>query len=79
MKPTTQKPSGKVLRPLLAIRKKCLDCSGDSSKGVRYCPCCDCTLWFYRFGKRPGSMKDQRFVTPEEMPPPDAQLEDLPR
>jgi hypothetical protein len=38
--------------PLKAIRAKCLDCAYDSSE-VRLCPCTDCPLWPFRFGKNP--------------------------
>ena len=79
-----QKTTPKVHRPLKAIRLTCLDCSGTSFKYVKYCPCdgvhsTRCELWPYRFGKRPGSVKDQRLVTPEAMPPADTQLEELPK
>ena len=43
----------KILRPLKAIRAKCLDCSGESAFEVRRCPIQSCPLWPYRFGKRP--------------------------
>jgi len=43
----------KKLTPIKAIRAKCLDCSGGSSKEVRLCPAEGCPLWPYRFGKRP--------------------------
>jgi len=42
-----------VLTPIKAIRKKCLECSGESHKEVRLCPITDCSLYPYRFGKRP--------------------------
>jgi hypothetical protein len=42
-----------VLSPLKSIRKKCLDCSGDSRKEVKECPILDCPLYPYRFGKNP--------------------------
>lgn len=40
----------KVLTPLKAIRKKCLDCMGGSRKAVRECDISDCTLHKFRFG-----------------------------
>jgi len=43
----------KNLTPLKAIRKRCLDCSGFSSKEVADCQEKECSLWEYRFGKRP--------------------------
>lgn len=40
--------------PLKAIRKKCLWCMCDVSNEVRLCTCGDtCTLYPYRFGKKP--------------------------
>jgi len=33
-----------------AIAKKCLECSGDSSKEVTLCHIFDCPLWPFRFG-----------------------------
>ena len=39
--------------PIKAIRKKCLDCSCGSRKEVRECPVIECTLYPYRFGRRP--------------------------
>jgi hypothetical protein len=41
------------LTPMKAIRQKCLDCCCGSKKEVRLCPSDDCSLWPYRFGKRP--------------------------
>lgn len=43
--------------PMKAIRRKCLDCSSDSPKGVGLCPVHACSLYPYRFGKRPGAKK----------------------
>ncbi len=42
-----------VKSPLEAIRDKCLDCSGYSSKEVTECEMRDCSLWFYRFDRKP--------------------------
>jgi len=42
-----------VYTPLKAIRKKCLDCSNNQYKDVKLCPIVRCSLWPYRFGKRP--------------------------
>ncbi len=39
--------------PIKAIRLKCVDCSGGSSKEVRLCPVVSCPLYRYRFGCRP--------------------------
>lgn len=41
------------LRPLKAIRAKCLDCCCWSPKEVRECTVLDCALFPYRLGRRP--------------------------
>ena len=41
------------LTPIKAIRLKCLQCSNWSFKEIRLCTCADCSLFPYRFGKRP--------------------------
>jgi hypothetical protein len=41
------------LRPLKAIRARCLDCCAGSSHEVRQCVVYACALWPYRLGKRP--------------------------
>jgi len=43
----------KKLTPIKSIRAKCLDCSAGSNHEVKMCPIEDCTLYPYRFGKRP--------------------------
>lgn len=50
--------------PLRAIRLKCLDCSCDQPKEVRLCPCTDCALYPFRFGKNPYRAK--RELTDEQ-------------
>ena len=42
-----------ALRPLKAIRTKCLECCNASSLAVKQCTITDCALWPYRLGKRP--------------------------
>ncbi len=44
------------LRPLRAIRTKCLECCAGSSHEIARCKITDCTLWPYRSGKRPSTM-----------------------
>ncbi len=39
--------------PLKQIRKQCRECSGDSTKSIRFCSDCTCPLWYLRFGKFP--------------------------
>ena len=50
----------KNLTPIKAIRKRCFDCSGFSTKDVKNCECFEndgaiekCFLYPYRMGKRP--------------------------
>ena len=43
----------KVLRPMKAMRKKCLDCQSGAYKKVRNCDDLCCALWPYRMGRRP--------------------------
>jgi hypothetical protein len=42
--------------PLKAIRAKCLDCAYTVEE-IRHCPCQDCALWPFRFGKNPYSTR----------------------
>ena len=44
----------KTLTPLKAIRAKCLDCVCGQVNEVKLCPCTDCSLYAYRFGKNPN-------------------------
>ena len=53
-----------MLTPLKAIRAKCLDCCCGSSHEVNLCPCVDCKLYPYRFGKNPNL---QRESTPAQL------------
>ena len=43
-----------IKTPVRAIRAKCLDCSGDSSHEVKFCPITDCALYAYRMGRSPN-------------------------
>ncbi len=43
-----------MLTPIKAIRAKCLDCCCGQYKEVELCPCRDCPLYPYRFGKNPN-------------------------
>jgi len=45
---------GKKKTPLRAIREKCLDCCCGSSTEVDLCPCEDCSLYPFRYGKNPN-------------------------
>jgi len=74
----------KVLSPLAAIRKKCMDC-GTTSKYVAFCTCTPggdngtpCPLWPYRFGKRPKSVLRTKFaplMDPDNIPDSLVELE----
>jgi hypothetical protein len=63
-----QPPAGsqaKLINPIKAIRDKCIDCAGGSSKEVALCTCSDsCALWPFRFGKNP--FRQKRTVSPEQ-------------
>ncbi len=55
-----------VLRPLRAMREKCLDCCCGQAPVVKECPCTGCSLWPYRLGKRPnGKGRTPRIMSPE--------------
>jgi len=53
----------KILTPIKAIRAKCMDCSNQQYSEVTRCPIINCSLYPYRFGKRPknntGNIKGQ--------------------
>lgn len=56
--------------PLKAIRAKCLDCCYDQAQEVKLCPCVDCPLYPYRFGKSMKSRSlslEQRQAAAERM------------
>jgi hypothetical protein len=64
---TQRRDSGMTPTPMKAIRKKCLDCSGNSSLEVELCLIKDCSLYPYRFGKRPQTAeKKGKYVTLKE-------------
>lgn len=41
------------LRPLRAVRAKCIECQNGNINEVRNCRMADCSLWPYRRGRRP--------------------------
>ena len=47
-------PTTPVLRPLKAIRAKCLDCCCYQRAEVRACSAKTCPLWLFRMGHRPS-------------------------
>lgn len=46
------------MTPIQAIREKCLDCAYTPLE-VRLCPCKDCALYPFRFGKNPFRSKKE--------------------
>ena len=48
------------MNPLLAIRRKCIDCCGGSFKEVRLCTSYTCPLYPLRLGKNPGRRPSKR-------------------
>ena len=52
------------MTPIKAIRAKCLDCCCNNPNEVALCPCTDCSLYPYRFGKNPNIQK--RELTEEQ-------------
>lgn len=71
---------------LKAIRRHCLECSGDSPKAVLWCGCdgrnsTACELWKFRFGVQPSTFRAKfgdRLLSPSTMPPADLELDRLP-
>lgn len=51
------------MTPIQAIREKCLDCAYTPQE-VKLCPCKDCALYPFRFGKNP--FKPKREYTDEQ-------------
>ena len=50
----------KVLTPTKAIREKCLECSAWNFTEVKGCPCTDCALHPFRFGKAHSGRKKNK-------------------
>jgi len=59
----------KKLTPMRAIRARCLDCSAGSTYEVRECLCIECSLYPYRYGKRPSTVK-KNAQTPSKLTVP---------
>ena len=57
-----------TIRPLRAIREKCLDCCCDQKLEVRLCPCKDCPLYPFRLGHNPNrkGVKKKKDISEEE-------------
>jgi|AMWB02.1.fsa_nt_gi hypothetical protein len=43
----------KELTPIKAIRAKCMQCANYNPNEITKCPCPDCALFNFRFGKNP--------------------------
>ncbi len=57
------------MSPLQAIKAKCLDCCCDSRPEVQLCPCTDCPLHIFRFGRLPkehNKNRTKRVLTEEQ-------------
>ncbi len=44
----------KIKTPIKSIRAKCLECTCNQPKEIRYCQVITCPLYSYRMGKRPS-------------------------
>ena len=45
--------AGKMVSPLAAIKRKCLDCSGGNVYEAQNCQCTGCAIYPFRFGRNP--------------------------
>ena len=54
----------KITSPVKAIRAKCIDCCGGEKNEVKLCPCEDCPIYPFRFGKNP--FHTRKAMTDEE-------------
>lgn len=52
--------------PLKTIREHCLDCCNGAYSEVKLCPCKNCKLWPYRFGRNPNR-KSNKTLSPEHL------------
>ena len=76
---------GMERHPLKAIRAYCIDCSGGSSKYIKWCTCDGlhstyCPLWPFRFGMLPDTAlkrHGEQLLDPHQMPDADIDLDDL--
>ena len=67
--PASNAPKGKNYgSPLKAIRLHCIECvGGDGWKEVVLCPCPECKLWPFRFGRGPDVSRAQgKIVDPDK-------------
>jgi len=70
------------LSPIKAIRQHCVECSGGVFKHVLWCPVASCTLWPYRLGSRPSTVRAKycpELVDPAAQPGDSVGMDDLPK
>jgi hypothetical protein len=53
-----------ITSPMKAIRQNCIECAGGSPTEVSLCPCTNCPMYAFRFGKNPYRKK--RVMTDEQ-------------
>ncbi|RWH78868.1 MAG: hypothetical protein EOQ86_16470 [Mesorhizobium sp.] len=58
----------KPMSPVEAIRRKCLDCSGQQLAEVKLCETVTCPLWPFRAGRHPYTRKCLLEVNSEQRP-----------
>lgn len=69
-------PTGAVARlagherisPMQAIRRKCLDCSGEQLAEVKLCEAVTCPLWPFRAGRHPYTRRGLQQADSEASP-----------
>lgn len=59
---TEKKRNIRYVNATKAIRLHCLSCVCESALEVDICPCPDCVLWPYRYGKRPQTAAKQGYI-----------------
>jgi hypothetical protein len=61
-----------VLPPMQAFRAKCMDCTCNQPKEIKFCSITDCAIWPYRMGNNPKRAgvggKGRRFEKREVVP-----------
>jgi hypothetical protein len=58
----------KPMSPVEAIRRKCLDCSGQQLAEVKLCEAVTCPLWPFRAGRHPYTRKGLLEANSEQRP-----------
>jgi hypothetical protein len=60
----------KAISPVEAIRRKCLDCSGQQPAEVKLCETVTCPLWPFRAGRHPYTRKSLLEANSGQCPSP---------